>query len=182
MKLQISQLNEGETPLHFESSKEGWLKELMARIEKQTKEVRFEKSKPMLVDLRLTKLEPDYYLRGKMNFALGQVCARCAETFSQPIQQGFELALSHVSSGRHVEAKLEEESEELDINFFEGNEIDLAPVLEEQFYLSLPLKAVCDPNCKGICQHCGKNLNSGPCGCTKETNMSPFAVLKNLKP
>jgi uncharacterized protein len=44
-------------------------------------------------------------------------------------------------------------------------EIDLSPLLAELFWLSWPLKALCDPGCKGLCQNCGANLNEGPCQC-----------------
>ncbi len=180
MKLQISQLNEGETPLRYDSSKDAWLKALMTSIEKQKREIRFEK--PMVVDLRLTKLEPDYYLKGRIDFEANEPCGRCAEASSLPMKHSFEIGLSHVQSGKKREAKAEEDSEEVDLIFFEGNELDLGPILEEQIFLSLPLQALCNPDCKGICQHCGKNLNSATCGCQKDFNLSPFAVLKDLKP
>ena len=33
---------------------------------------------------------------------------------------------------------------------------------------NLPMKHLCDENCKGICYKCGKNLNEGECGCDKK--------------
>ncbi len=46
--------------------------------------------------------------------------------------------------------------------------IDLDSVLEETLLLSLPMKALCDPNCKGICTVCGQNLNKQSCDCDVE--------------
>lgn len=177
MKLRIAELREGENPFQMESGKEPWLRDLISRVEKEG----FSFSAPMNVDIRLTKLEPDYYLRGSMGFALKQPCARCAETFELPIKHQFELALNHVPGLTKEVFQASEESEELDITFFHGNEIDLDPVLEEQFFLSVPLKSVCRDNCKGICQKCGKNLNQGACGCKESDPAHPFSILETLK-
>lgn len=134
---------------------------------------------PMAIDVQLTKLEPDYYLRGTMGFAVEQSCARCAEAFSLPISHPFNVALAHVSHGKARSPELTEESEELDINFFEGNEIDLSPIIEEQFFLSLPYQSLCKEDCKGICQQCGKNKNVSDCACVaRPTN--PFSVLQHM--
>lgn len=43
--------------------------------------------------------------------------------------------------------------------------IDLDSILEETLLLSLPMKAICDPNCKGMCTVCGQNLNKQSCDC-----------------
>lgn len=43
--------------------------------------------------------------------------------------------------------------------------IDLGPIIEETLLLSLPMKAVCDSDCKGICTVCGQNLNQQSCDC-----------------
>ncbi len=32
-------------------------------------------------------------------------------------------------------------------------------LLREQVLLAVPLKAICREDCKGLCPHCGKNLN-----------------------
>lgn len=177
MKLQIAQIREGDNPFHFESAREPWLQAMMKKIGEEG----YTFAAPMTVDLQLTKLEPDYYLRGDLKFGLEQPCARCAEPFALPLQHHFELALSHVPGLKKEEFAASEESEELDMNFFHGNEIDLGPVLEEQFFLSVPIKSVCKEDCKGICQKCGKNLNQGDCDCKSEDDDHPFSLLSKLK-
>jgi uncharacterized protein len=122
-------------------------------------------------------------MRGKLKFGLEQLCSRCAENFTLPVNSNFELALVHVPEGVAKSPQLSEESEELDVTYFEGPEIELAPIVEEQLFLSLPLQAVCKPNCLGICQRCGQNLNVKKCDCDKSQELSPFAdLLKNFKP
>lgn len=177
MKLLISQLLEGENAFQFNSAKEGWVTDVIHRVEKRGYQV----NGPMLIDLRLTKLEPDYYLRGQLVFNIQQTCARCAENFPMPIRQPFEIALAHISNAKVNKVGLSEESEELDVNFFEGNEIDLSPIVEEQFFLSIPYQSLCRPDCKGMCQQCGSNRNTVDCKCGSITPPNPFSVLQQLK-
>jgi len=175
MKLVIAQLKAGENLFQFASPQEKWLQDALANLATQGTRV----VGPLDVKLSLTNLEPDYYLKGRMVFTVDQTCVRCAETFPLPVEQAFELGLAHVkTAGREaVKPSLSEESEELDIQYFEGNELDLTPLLQEQILLSLPYAPVCSPECKGICQACGTNLNLGVCHCQKKIPVNAFAVL-----
>ena len=44
--------------------------------------------------------------------------------------------------------------------------IDLSDDLRQEIMLDYPLKPLCNPDCKGLCVKCGKNLNEGPCDCS----------------
>jgi len=48
--------------------------------------------------------------------------------------------------------------------------IDLGQDIKEEIILDYPIKHLCNPDCKGLCPKCGKNLNEGGCSCaiTKE--------------
>lgn len=177
MKLLISQLHEGPNPFHFLSGKDAWVNTLVTELETDG----YRLKSPLEVNLELTKVEPDYFMRGKMAFEVEQACARCAESFKFSVKHPFDVALAHVENSKVKSADISAQSDELDINFFEGNEIDLDPILKEQFVLSLPYQTVCNRDCKGICQHCGKNLNVAPCECGSMNPLSPFTTLKDLK-
>jgi len=43
--------------------------------------------------------------------------------------------------------------------------IDLDPDIRQEIILDYPLKPLCQPDCKGLCPKCGKNLNEGGCSC-----------------
>ncbi len=182
MKVLITHLNEGENRFQFENPKDAWVASLVQKIVDAGNNL----LTPLQLQFSLTKLEPDYYLRGKVEFKITQACARCAENFTLPVQHSFEVAFTHLLNNKVAGGKPSDEpeniSEELDINFFEGNEIDLAPVVEEQFYLSLPYQSICAESCKGMCQFCGKNLNQSECGCSKTLRPSAFSVLENFRP
>ena len=63
----------------------------------------------------------------------------------------------------------------------DSGQIDFTPVLREYALLEFPIKALCKPDCKGLCIECGQDLNMKDCGHNQEDNDSPFSVLKNLK-
>ena len=46
--------------------------------------------------------------------------------------------------------------------------IDLGPTIVETVLISLPMKALCHEECKGICPVCGENLNEKSCNCDWE--------------
>lgn len=43
--------------------------------------------------------------------------------------------------------------------------VDLTPRMREDIILELPQRALCQPDCKGLCPVCGQDLNEGACGC-----------------
>ncbi len=46
-----------------------------------------------------------------------------------------------------------------------NDSIDLSEIIISQVITSIPGKNLCSEDCKGLCPHCGKNLNDGDCGC-----------------
>ncbi|MGH2730855.1 MAG: YceD family protein, partial [Actinomycetota bacterium] len=47
--------------------------------------------------------------------------------------------------------------------------------------LALPLNPVCRASCKGLCAHCGADLNRGPCNCAAEETDPRWAPLAALR-
>ncbi len=62
-----------------------------------------------------------------------------------------------------------------------GAEINLAALLWEEFILSLPEKALCKADCKGLCRNCGQNLNTGTCACKPDDLDPRLEKLRELK-
>lgn len=165
MKVNLRHLQEGENRLSFDSRKESSLGDVTTRLETQG----YRLPVGMRASLKLTKLEPDLYLEGSIEFSVERECSRCAESFLLDVTHGFTMAFSKGT---------QDPEEDLDVTFFQGDEIELGPVVEEQFVLSLPYTPLCRVDCKGICQQCGKNWNLGACECARGNPTSPFAVLK----
>ncbi len=103
-------------------------------------------------------------------------CSRCAEEAKLSIDRGISMVLKpHAATEK-------EEIEDLQLGYYDGKEIDLAPIVEEQLILALPYAVLCRNDCKGLCPQCGANRNAHPCGCQPERDGDPrFQLFKGLK-
>ena len=59
-------------------------------------------------------------------------------------------------------------------------QLDLDELIYTETVTNLPMKHLCDENCKGICSKCGKNLNEGECGCPKKEIDPRLSALADL--
>ncbi len=74
----------------------------------------------------------------------------------------FRLVLAPRAVGFEAETDLRDE--DLEFSLYDGCEIDLSPLIREQFLLSLPTRLLCHEECRGLCPGCGTNLNHNQCG------------------
>ena len=59
--------------------------------------------------------------------------------------------------------------------------VDLTAHMREDIILELPQRALCAEGCKGLCPHCGKDLNKGSCRCKPSEGDLRWHALDNLK-
>jgi uncharacterized protein len=59
--------------------------------------------------------------------------------------------------------------------------VDLTANMREDIILELPQRALCAEDCKGLCPHCGKDLNKGSCRCKPSEGDLRWHALNNLK-
>jgi uncharacterized protein len=136
--------------------------------------------KPLQVKIRIEKAGDKYIFDGELEGKILARCDRCLEPYSHDIKTSFHLflALKNPETG---EAEIELLEDEMEVDFIEGEEIDLNDIVREQIYLSLPMKSICSDGCLGLCPMCGVNLNLGNCQCRSEKGHPGFLKLKNLK-
>lgn len=79
------------------------------------------------------------------------------------------------------EPEAEEEDEGDDRYFFQGDHLELAPMLREHIILAAPMQPLCRENCAGLCARCGKDLNEGPCQCPDEPSAPAIRVIRSAK-
>lgn len=99
-------------------------------------------------------------------------CGACLELFSYHVDFAFT-------------AEFKTSGEDPDIYIYDGKSIDLKDAIMDNFFLELPIKRRCREDCKGLCPHCGINLNENQCTCEKEKEQdedidSRLAVLKEF--
>jgi len=120
----------------------------------------------------------DVYLSGTLGGAVTGVCGRCAEEFGFSIDTPMRLVLSPRAAETSKDGALA--ADDLALSFYEGKEIDLAPLVHEQILLALPTRPLCAENCRGLCPSCGRNLNLEPCPCATTDAPTRLAVLPQL--
>ena len=101
-------------------------------------------------------------------------CDRCLED----VKREFELnCVKHVDVGLS-DAELTEELDES--NFIAGYHLDVDKLLFHEILSSWPTKVLCREDCKGLCNVCGQNLNTGSCNC-EDTGLDPrMSVVRDL--
>ncbi len=108
----------------------------------------------------------DVYLSGSAETALRPVCSRCGEPYESLLKVDLSLTCS---PGAKVPPGSDVYQESNDsVVFYRREELDLSEIVREQILLSLPITYLCKPACKGLCPHCGANLNEGEHTCTKQ--------------
>jgi uncharacterized protein len=125
---------------------------------------------PLRGSFTATRTTEGIYIRGELNSTITQECVRCLEdailTIKIPLDDHFYYPPWSAPPGEFVVG---------DSGF-----IDLAPLVRELSLLAVPIKPLCRPDCQGLCQQCGANLNDGDCGCVEDTIDPRMAVLQQL--
>jgi uncharacterized protein len=107
-------------------------------------------------------------------------CARCLESVSNSLSEGFDL----LYRPQGIDATGEDASigpSETEIGYYQGEGLHLEEVLKEQILLALPAKQVCSPECKGLCPHCGCNLNLESCHCAVTIADPRWGALEEIR-
>lgn len=122
----------------------------------------------------------DIRIVGSLKTQVGVACARCLEPVSQPVERQFDLLYrpQGADAGRDEISVTQAEAE---IGYYTGEGVELEDVLREQVLLSVPIKVVCSEGCKGLCPHCGTNLNHGTCDCKNEQADPRWDALKEIR-
>ena len=122
---------------------------------------------PVQAQLKIKKFGTEIVVNGNILTAVELQCSRCLKDFKRKFSFPFE-AIFHPIEQLKEEEKHELDVEELDMGFYAKDELDLFDIIKEQVMLNLPMKALCNDFCKGICLRCGADLNAGDCSCSKK--------------
>lgn len=130
------------------------------------------------VDCLITKTSGTVFIKGSFSALIDICCSRCLENTKLSI--GSDFAYTLIPAKAEASEDLELKPEELEISYYQGDFIDLAPIICEQIILQIPIKVLCSSDCRGLCQQCGTNLNVSSCNCRSDHLDSRMAVLKNF--
>jgi len=132
-----------------------------------------------VVSCHVSRMGETVFIEGEIESVAEAVCSRCLGEVRLPVRLDFRYTLVPVKES--IKDNVELRTDDLDFGFYEGEVVDLSPLIYEQIMLQIPMKILCSEACKGLCPQCGANLNVGNCDCRKDQGDERFAVLRNLK-
>lgn len=133
--------------------------------------------KEYIFDIVIHWQSDSFLLEGKLLSAPHSECNRCLE----PIKEIRELSFADLYLRNPEDLSKYEEDFLGNIFFLEDGIINLTDSLNAALIEYKAEKNLCDQDCKGLCQICGKNLNLGDCQCEHD-NLDPrLEILKNFK-
>jgi uncharacterized protein len=137
-------------------------------------------TRDVVVEAELVRRAAQVDVKGHIDVSAEFDCVRCLESVALELPIDFEVdyvSEEYFSSDKEHEIG----SSEMSTDVLKGEEIDLNDIVREQVLLNVPDRVFCKPECKGICDQCGSNLNLIDCSC-KENQVDPrWSALKNLK-
>jgi uncharacterized protein len=173
LKINVSKIPEGGMDLRFE--KDGaWFRGFLPEAEPFDFTLR-----RIDVACSVRRIKETVFIEGSVTASAEAPCCRCLETACMPLQVSFKYTFSPAPLEPQEEVELN--AEDLELAYYEEDTIDLDRVIFEQIMLQIPIKPLCGETCKGLCPHCGINLNRASCQCEAETFDERLAVLKKFK-
>ncbi len=97
---------------------------------------------------------------GKTKATLEMRCDRCLTAVEQVVPVRIERTYP-IKDGAVTQ------DEEDPVSGIVEDAIDTDILIEDEIRIGLPVKVLCQPDCKGLCPVCGNNLNEGECGCER---------------
>ncbi|NUL82249.1 MAG: DUF177 domain-containing protein [Armatimonadetes bacterium] len=144
-----------------------------------------EESPPMAEPLtgKLTAISGGSILRIEAAFqcAIWLECALCTGRFKHPIAFQFEedYHVKGIPAGVNSQGFAQIEDDD-PFPIFEGNVLLAEELLRQYLLLQVPMHPLCKEDCKGLCHHCGANLNNEACKCPPEPKNTAFAQLAEI--
>jgi uncharacterized protein len=135
---------------------------------------------PLGIHIELYKRPDHVHIIGSVKGAIRLFCDRCLQPIEWILDEKIDTVLVNQKYAP-TEEETELEEDDLNYEFYDGEAIDVERLIAEQVFLTLPLKVLCSPACRGLCPICGTNLNYQDCGCVRDRKNPSFAALESLK-
>jgi len=133
---------------------------------------------PGEVEARLTtrRVGEEFFVQGEVETPAVFTCVRCLKEFESLQTAPLELIVHRVAVPRPMGPELESY-----IELTPGTaEFDVGPYVREALLLVVPQTPHCKEDCKGLCAHCGADLNLETCRCPAPAADSRWDGLRQL--
>ncbi len=127
------------------------------------------------VSCRMEKSRSDILLVCEVSARSNLICDRCNEEFERELKNKFSVLYLFDSE------KVTDEDTDVFYISRDEDKLELDKIVKDYAYLSIPMKKLCKEDCKGLCPHCGTNLNYASCDCKTEEINPVWEKLLELK-
>ena len=129
------------------------------------------------VNLQFERDGADVFVTGEVRAAVTQACGRCLEPSPAEVTAALDVRLvPRPATADNVELG----ADDLDVDFYDKDEIDISVLIDAETTLALPMKPLCREGCLGLCRVCGGNRNVVKCECRERPPDPRLAALKDL--
>lgn len=123
--------------------------------------------------IKIYKTGSDVVAEGVVKSSIELNCSRCLNDFTFSLNSVINTVFRPASI-LTKDDNYELQDDELDTEFYKNDEIDLIDLLIQEIRLNIPMKPLCDKDCKGLCPTCGIDLNIGICDCSDKSKVNIF--------
>jgi len=129
---------------------------------------------PVCGRIALTNTGSSINAHGYLKTVMRMECSRCLQPVEVPldIEVNEECALAQIDSPQPPAGD--------QIPLLDEATVDLSELVRQMLGLHTPLRVLCAPDCKGLCPHCGADLNRGKCNCKQDDIDPRLMPLKQL--
>lgn len=132
---------------------------------------------PIKFDGIVYRVSDNYALDLKITYSIKTDCDRCLKSLEREV----ETRLFGKLVDNHDESLIDNEDFE-ELIYLDKKRIDLSDHIVEQVITSIPMKNLCEDDCKGLCHICGVDFNIETCQCHNNIVDPRFEKLKELFP
>lgn len=119
--------------------------------------------------IRLSRTKEGILAQTYLTVTVKRECSRCLDAFEDPIPVEVEELFAYPHPLPETEFAIGGDAK-----------LDLVPLLRSEIIIELTNKKLCREDCKGLCAHCGTNLNYDTCDCDTDIIDPRMAKLKEL--
>lgn len=108
--------------------------------------------------------EGRFYFSGRFSGEAALECRRCLTPVAADVEEVVHVLLAPESDPTT--------QDDPDVLLFDEStgQVDLRPAIREAWLLAVPAFVQCREDCRGLCPHCGTDLNAGACDCASTTD------------
>ena len=100
-------------------------------------------------------------------------CARCAAVITGTFTKSFSRVLTTRAEDKNPGSGERADDYTDDYIVISDDSVELLDPVLEEIFLGFDSVYYCRPDCKGLCPVCGKDLNTGDCGCSSKKEIDP---------